>query len=209
MPVELGPTHVITPPVRLAFPALFEARAVSNDPDAAEKYMATLLIPPGVDLRPFHDAIKAAMLEKWSKVLKLPPEKNPIKDAETKDLDGYDEGWFFINTKSNYAPQVVDQKRQDVIDPDRVYAGCWCRFHINAYAYDHPKGGKGVSFGLNAVQIVRDDTRLDGRKSASEVFGDVEVEDDSPPPKGKPAAGKRAAAPVADSEADDIEDLFG
>ncbi len=49
---------------------------------------------------------------------------------------------------------------------------------MTAYAWDHPSGGKGVSFSLNNVQLVREDERFDGRKKAEEMFGEVEVSDD-------------------------------
>lgn len=221
---ELPPTHVVTAPCRLSFPALFVARPVSNKPDAELKFMATLLLPPTTNLAPFHEAIKAAMLEKFGKLLRLDASKNPIKDCETKELDGYLPGWHFINTKSNNAPNVVDQRRQDIIDPELVYAGCWVRAHINAFAYDHPQGGKGVSFGLNSIQLVRDDARFDGRRRADEVFSDIVVEDDTmpgeeappapavrraaPSPQAPASAPRRAAAPAPKAADDDIEDLF-
>lgn len=177
MSVELSDTEIVTPPLRLAFPALFEPKAVAKGKDE-KKYQAVVLIPPDVDLKPFFDCVKAAMLDKWGKLIKLPPRSNPIKDCDEKELDGYDEGWHYINTKSGYQPNVIDRKKQEVLDADRVYSGCWCRFHLSVYAWDHPVGGKGVSFSLNSVQLVKDDARLDGRKAATEVFDEIYVEDD-------------------------------
>ena len=195
--VDLKPTELVTPPVRLSFPALFEPKPVAKGSDD-EKYQASLLLPPDLDMKPFMDAIVAAAKEKWGGNLpKFPAKNNPIKSCDDKELAGYDEGWHYINTKSNYPPTVVDQRRQEIIDPTRIFAGCWCRFHINAYAYDHPVGGKGVSFGLNAVQLVREDARLDGRRDATELFDDVEGFDDS--------------VAFTEEEKDDVdaEELFG
>lgn len=176
-PQQSDPMSLVTPPVRLAFPALFEPKPVAKG-NSTLKYQAVLLIPPSVQLAPFLEACKAAMLDKFGKIERVKAQNNPIKKCEEKELDGYEPGWHYINVKSNYAPTVVDQRRQDILDPERIFAGCWIRAAINAFAWDHPQGGKGVSFGLNAVQLVREDARLDGRKGASDLFDEVEVEDD-------------------------------
>lgn len=217
MSTEASPLSIVTPPVRLAFPALFEPKPVAKG-NPTLKYQAVLLIPPSVDLKPFYECVKAAMLEEWGKVEKLPARNNPIKSCEEKELDGYEPGWHFINVKSNYAPTVVDQRRQDILDPERIFAGCWVRCALNAFAWKHDQGGKGVSFGLNAVQLVREDTRLDGRKSATDLFDEVEVEeapehdernmDEAPKGKAGAAAGKPGAA-KGKPKVEDADDLFG
>jgi len=177
MSIELPPTEIVTEPCRLSFPALFEPKPVMKGSDD-KKFMATLLLPPDVDLGPLFVCARAAMVDKFGKVIKLPARANPIKECAEKDLAGYEDGWHYINAKSGYRPSVVDAKMQEVLDPDRVYAGCWCRFHLQAFAWDHPVGGKGVSFSLSAVQLVRDDERLDGRRQATDVFEPLEVEAD-------------------------------
>lgn len=192
-PREMQDVDIVTPPCRLSFPSLFEKKATSRGGDRFA-YQAALLLPPDIDLAPFHACMKAAMLDKFAKVIKLPASKNPIKDCDEKDLDGYDSGWHFINVKSGYQPAVLDQKRQEIIDPERIFAGCWVRMHLTAWCWDHPTGGKGVSFSLNSVQLVREGERLDGRRAATDVFDNVEVED------------------MPESEAttaDEAEDLFG
>lgn len=177
MVVELSDREVVTEPCRLAFPSLFEPKPRFKGSDR-ETYQAVVLLPPEVDKKPFVNAIKAAMLDKWGKLLQLRSDKNPLRECgEKSTIDGYEEGWHYINTHSGYAPGLVDQKRQEVIDREKFYAGCWCRFHLTAYAWEHPTGGKGVSFSLNAVQFVKDDDRLDGRKKAADVFDAIEVED--------------------------------
>lgn len=179
MSSELKETEIVTEPARLAFPSLWVPSPVSKATDAAVKYQAALLLPPDYDMGALLECVKAAMVDKWGKVIKLSGRGNPFNKCDDKSDDkplaGYDEGWSYINVKSDYAPSVVDQKLQEVIDQERVYAGCWCRFHLNAYAWDNV-GGKGVSFGLNSVQLVREDTRLGGTKSSKDVFGEIEVE---------------------------------
>jgi len=176
--IELNETEIVTEPVRLAFPALFEPKPTVKG-GTELKYQAALLLPPDYDLKPLAVCVKAAMIDKWGKVVKLTARNAPVKKCDDRDIElaGYDEGWRYLNAKSGYQPSVLDQKKQVILDEARVFAGCWCRFHLAAYAWEHAQGGKGVSFSLNSVQLVREDARLGGRKAATEVFGTVEVED--------------------------------
>mgnify|MGYP003644567122 FL=1 len=186
-------TEIVTPPCRLSFPALFSPAPVMKG-ETKVKYQATLLIPPDVDLAPFQECVKAAMMEKFGELIPLRGRANPLKSGESVDYDGYANDWTFIRTSSGeaYPPTVVDQQRNEIIDPANIYAGCWCRFHIVAYAWSHTSG-RGVSFSLNAVQLVKDGDRLDGRRAAADVFDAVEVEN----------------APAETPPASDTEALFG
>lgn len=201
-------TSFVTPdPVRLAFPSLFEATPVMKG-DPKKKFQAVLLIPPGSDLSAYKAAAKAAMIEKWGKAVKL-GDNFGLKSADAKaakGTDGYEEGGFYINTRSDYQPGVVDERAVPVSDPEKVYAGCWVNVFLTAYAWEHPAKGKGVSFGLEAVQKVRDGERFARKADASNVF--------------KPVAGAAAAADgdedwlgdedgVGSGGADDAEDDFG
>lgn len=186
--MALSATDVVTPPVRIHFPSLFEKRAVPGA--TKETYQAVVMIPPDVELKPFEDAMKAALRAKFGDKFKLSPAKNPIHDAAEKDYDGYEEGWHFINVNANHAPSVVGRDLKPLLDvremvgvdaearqakideaTSRIYPGAWVRFHLNAYAWDHPTGGKGVSFGLKAVQFVRDDEPFaTGASSSATAF---------------------------------------
>ena len=195
--MALSDTDVVTQPVRIHFPSLFQKRAVPGA--TKETYQAVVMIPPDVDLKPFQDAMKAALKAKFGDKFKLPATKNPIHDAAEKDYDGYEEGWHFINVNANHAPAVVGRdlkpvlnlrdfvglsadERQERIDQAEatVYPGAWVRFHLNAYAWEHPTGGKGVSFGLKAVQFVRDDEPFaTGTSSSAAAFEALDDESDS------------------------------
>lgn len=169
-----GATHLITPECRLSFPVLFEPKPYF---DKGDEFQCTLLFPPETDFRPFFAAMKAAMIEKWDKVIKIPASENPIKDASEKEYAGYDEGWHFLAMHGTNRPAIVDQTRTPITDPERCYPGLWVRAHINAFAWTY-KSKKGVSFGLNAIQIVRDADRLDGRVATGEVFEPLAMSDD-------------------------------
>ncbi len=174
-----NPKEVTTAPVRLAFPQLFEPKKAFED-SRRETYSATLLCPPTFDMGPLRAAAKFALTEMFGEKLpKLSDRGIPFRKCDDLEdpWDGYLPGWIFIRVASGYQPQVVNQRLQPVIDASQVYAGMWVRANVVAYAWDHKTGGKGVSFSLNSIQLVRDDQRLDGRKNAADVFDEIEVED--------------------------------
>ena len=59
-------------------------------------------------------------------------------------------------------PGIVDEKVQDIIDQDEFYSGCYARATVEAYAWEHPTGGTGVSFALHNIQRLKHGDRLGG-----------------------------------------------
>ncbi len=186
-PNKLPATDLVTPEVRLSFPQLFVAKAppvTEENTNPKKKFSTILLMPPTVSLEPFVAAVKAAMLKKWGQIVQLAPDKQPIKDAKANKptMKGFDQGWRYITASANEdrRPAVVDQRNVPVTDPSKVYPGMWVRAYINAFAYGGTPGRpKGVSFGLNAIQIVRDGERLGGAaKAPNEVFTPLELPTD-------------------------------
>ena len=199
--MNLSPLHVKTPPLRLSFPSLFvPTLKFAGLADTAENkaFQATLLIPPDVDLSIFTGALEAAMVEKWGKAVEPKfPVLRPCSGKETADgkpYAGYDEGWHFIRAANRKPPQVLDQALQPILgsmpvggSPEekaaaitaaesRIFAGCWCRFLLRAYGWQNQ--GRGVSFSLEAVQLVREDARLaGGAVDARNVFEAVDTGD--------------------------------
>lgn len=177
------PRQFVTPEVRLSFPSLFTKKETFR---ASGKfaYSTTLLIPPTA-VQAFRAAMVAAVTAKWGAGVKVAGLKNPLRLCEEKEFAGYEPGWFFCSTKSEAQPPVVDRARLPVTDPAKVYAGLWVKCALAAWAYDNASG-KGVSFDLRAVQLIRDDERLDGRSKAAnpdEVFEALEL-----PPEGDAGA---------------------
>jgi hypothetical protein len=70
---------------------------------------------------------------------------------------------IFITFKATekYKPGVVDANVKDIIEPREFYSGCYARASVRAYVYDN-KGNRGVGFGLNNVQKLRDGEPLGG-----------------------------------------------
>lgn len=174
---------LLTPIGRLAFCHLFEPWA--GDGGGEPRYQAALIFDPVAQKSPEYQALKQAVFDcgiaEWGeakmrdgnffKTLRM-----PFRAAGEKDYEGFEEGFTWINPRSKNRPGVVDARRQDITVPDDVWSGQLARFFVNPFAYE-VHGNRGVSFGLNHVQITRRDMpRLDGRMPASRAFTDVEEE---------------------------------
>lgn len=204
--MDLKPTEVVTAPCRLAFASLFKPTPKHPTTPNELKYQATILLPPDTDFGPISAAIEAAAEDKWGanwrNVVKLVDKAMPLKKcdgkttADGRPYSGFEAGWFNVKAMNKYAPNIVDQAKRPILDvpanatpeetdkainaaEQRVYSGCWCRFFMRAYAWDNA-AGKGVSFSLELVQLVKDDVKFAGRKTVDDVFGTIDTgeEDD-------------------------------
>jgi hypothetical protein len=196
--VDNSNVKVVTGRVRLSFPNLFKARAAEEGQDA--KFSVEILIPKGdtktvAKIRNAQNA--AANSEKGRKALgdaiptwgaeKFPHKKfsDTLRDGDDEDeQDGRPEraGHWFMNARSaeQYKPQVVNKDLEPILDQSEVYGGVYARVSLSAYAYS-TQGNKGVSFGLNSVQILGYGEPLGAaREKAEEVFGDDFEDADAP-----------------------------
>lgn len=191
---NLPSTHLVLKNVRLCYPALFEPKPVARG-ETKTAWQCVALLDEDYDLKPLHAALKAAMVDKFGEVIKLPAAKNPIKPAGERDYQGFEDGMHYISLSNKFnQPPCVDRMGRPVTDPDVFYSGCRVNIYVNAYAWNNDKGGKGVSFGLNAVQFAGDDERLDGRRDPMSVFQPL---------------GDDGTASDAGVGADDGDDIFG
>lgn len=164
--------NVMTPEFRVSYPHLFQpqqpmANSASQDP----KYSTVMLFKKGEDLSKLKAAAEAAVSAKWGNDKAKWPKnlRSPFRDQGEKETEGYEAGAVFMTATSKQRPGIVDDKVQPVIDPSKIYAGCYCRATVRAYAYDNA-GNKGVAFGLQNVQFLRDGESLSGRAKAEEEF---------------------------------------
>jgi hypothetical protein len=173
------PPAYITPAATLSYPALFEPKTMQGSDKP--KYSASLVFPPGTDLKQMQRLAQEAATEKfgdkWPALHRAGRFRFPFRtDGEEK---GYAKGSVFINAKSDTKPGVVgpmagaDGKPVPIDDEDDMYPGCIVRASITFFAYDQ-QGNKGVGVGLNNIQKMRDGKRLDGRRAASDEFDPIE-----------------------------------
>lgn len=168
---------VMTPEFRVSFPAVFKPKRQKGDATSEPKYGLTMLFPKGADLSKLKAAAQEVVKEKWGD---KPPKnlRSPFRDQGEKEYEGYEEGAVFVSASSKQKPGLVDRQRQDIIDETEFYPGCYARATVRAFAYDN-NGNKGVAFGLNNVQKLRDGDPLGGRTRAQDDFAD-----DLPPDEG-------------------------
>jgi hypothetical protein len=173
----------ILPTFRASFPHLFEARAVTAG--QTPKYSITMLFPKGDrGLKDIKDACvragRAKFGARYDQLVKAGRMRMPFRDGEEKaEYEGYGETVEFASATSVRAPGVVDERNERVIEPAKVYAGCYCRASVAPFAYD-TNGNAGVSLGLRNVQFIRDGDRLDGGIAPEAEFDAVEQETSDP-----------------------------
>lgn len=167
---------VTTPVFRVSFPAVFEAKP---GPDGGEpKFSIAMLFDAEAqktaEFANMKKLAQAAIKERWGD--KVPSNlRNPFRKGEEKpDLEGYGEGIVFVSASSKMKPGVIDAKKNKITDEEAFYAGCYARATVVAYAYDKA-GNKGVAFGLNNVQKIRDGESLTGRVAAENDFDEVDT----------------------------------
>lgn len=168
-------TAIITGAGRLSYPHLLKSKA--ND-RGEQIYSTAFLFPPDTDFGPYRAALKEAAVTRWGSDMAKWPKNLRGPDAvirKCEDSDSYGAefaGWHFINVSSKEAPGIIDRDKKE-IGPEtgtrEVYPGRWARISINAFAYE-AAGNKGVSFGLNNVQLLKHDQPLGGRKRANDEF---------------------------------------
>lgn len=172
--------NLITPDFRAAFISVFRATSMKNadGTDSSPKYSIRAAFPPTAKLDALKKEAQAAATEKWGD--KIPKTlRNPFRRNEELDnpIVGIGDDWIIMSFSANAdrRPGIVDAKLQDVIDDSDIYSGAWYRAQVRAFAYDKA-GNKGVSFGLQNVQKLRDDDPLgNGRIPASKAFESVDV----------------------------------
>lgn len=168
--------RVMSPKAVLSYPHLFEATTPPGSDTA--KFSCVLVFPEGTDLTAMEKAAfsvaKTSFGANVKDLIKRGKVRWPFRADEDDVKDkGYPSGSVFMNVNSRKKPGVVDASVSYVDDPDEAYAGRFVRASLTCYAYD-VSGNKGVTFGLNNVQLLEHGERLDGRVAAADEFEAVE-----------------------------------
>lgn len=165
----------ISPLFRFSFPYVFNPQ----EPNAENglkvaKYSVTALFTELTDLSLMRDLLMRAAAKKFgADQAAWPPNmKTPIRDQGEKKFEGFNPGSKMTTFTSRQRPETLDASGKAVTDELRIYPGVWGRVSFNAFAYDK-SGNRGVAFGLNNVQILRDDDPLAGRPRANAEFQPV------------------------------------
>jgi len=168
---------VVTGKARLNFPKLFRPVQINGEGDP--KYSTQVLIPKTdkatiAALR----AAEAAAIEDGNEGIfkgKGVTAESVIKDA---DEDGTAEdyphtaGHYYmsVSAREDFKPQVVDSGLNEIMDQSQVYSGVYARVSMRSFPYTYGAKKRGVSFGLNNVQIIGGGDRLGGGTTAEQDF---------------------------------------
>jgi hypothetical protein len=168
--------NIITPEFRAAFISVHKATSQKNADGTTSKpkFSIRAVFPADADLKQMKGEAQDAAEGKWGagkvpKTMRSPFRLNAELD---KPVPGIPDDWIVMTFSANEdrRPGVVDASLQDIIDPTQVYNGAWFRAQVRAFAYENA-GNKGVSFGLQNVQKLRDGDPLGGaNQPAAKVF---------------------------------------
>lgn len=179
-----NPTKVVTNTVRLSYCHLFEP--FSSFEGQEPKYSTVILVPKSdTDTINKIKAAQQAALEqgKSTKFNGTIPKnwKNTFRDGdEEADLEKNPEyrGHYFMTISNKTRPGLVDQSVSPIMDPSELYSGCYARVSMNAFPFS-ASGNKGVSFGLNHVQKVRDGEPFGSITKAEDDFESIDEAEES------------------------------
>ena len=165
--------------VRLAFPALFEAKTVNGEGKPA--FSASFLIAPtDAQVKSINAAIDQVAKDKWGAkaeaVLKQMrgTDKVCLHDGDLKEqYEGF-AGNLYISSRSPTRPLVINGDKSPLTEADgKPYAGCYVNASIELWAQDN-NYGKRVNASLRGVQFVKDGDAFAGGGAASEdEFDDI------------------------------------
>lgn len=195
-------------PVRLSFfqNSLFELpKPMTNSKGEAQgepKYGSHLLFTPYANPQVLYDeyyrmcGIEFPEYYQGGQYVGL---ESPFKDQALKAAKyaGYTPGCFFLNSTSLFRPQVVDARRNPIVDKDRVYPGMWALPTVRAYASGKKDKmfKKGIQFGLQSVMIIGDDEKFGSAgPDAQKLYAGINV---APPPISAAQAARAPQGPPA------------
>lgn len=174
---------VKTPEAILSYPYFFKPQPGMNG--GKDKYSGAFVFTVEAQESPLYKNMQRAALEaaraKWGEkadaMIRGGKLRMPFRKSEDDDVEkGYPVGSVYVNARADQRPGVVDRyndpdtgRPRVITEEKEVYPGMIVQATMRAFAYDH-SGNKGVAFGLNNVQKIRDGERLDGRKRADEDF---------------------------------------
>ncbi|MGU3313590.1 DUF2815 family protein [Acinetobacter sp. M5A5_2a] len=170
--------------VRLAFPALFEAKTVNGEGEPAFS-ASFILTGDHPQIAEINKAMEKMGAEKWG--AKWPQVKKEIEtkdrmalhDGDTKaDYEGY-AGNYFISARNKTRPTIFDRDgKTPLVQADgRPYAGCYVNAAIELWCQDN-NYGKRINASLRGVQFLKDGEAFAGGGVASEDdFDDLSAEE--------------------------------
>lgn len=161
---------------RLAFPALFEPKAVGGEGEP--RFSAAFAIDPSSEsAKALASAVTEVAKSKWGakadgilaelkKKGRVCYKDSPLTNSEGEVYDGF-EGMHSLNASSKSRPTVVDRDRTPLVAADgKPYAGCYVTAIVELWAQDNQYGRR-INATLSGVQFERDGDAFGGSAPAS------------------------------------------
>ncbi len=175
--------------VRFSYVRVFEAEQYQGVGEY--HYSVTLLIPKTDTalIKQINEAVKAEAQAYFGSDPKFKGQvpanfKSPLRDGDAPEKEGQAgyEGCYYIVAKrkeEHGKPIVIDKSKQPITVKEDMYSGSWGVASISIYGYNMSSDNRGITAGLNGIQKVTDDDRLDGGSSVND-FEDLSDENDDP-----------------------------
>lgn len=173
--------HSDADPVRLAFPAIYEPRAMAGDATSKPAYGGKLIVKPGgANAKLLNDTLLKAAEEKWpgkgKQVLdKLKADgkvcyiEGPYLDKDGEPRDGF-EGMHYLSVRSEkLKPTAKNRFNQNVSegDPGAPYAGCYVHAAVDVWPQDN-NFGRRINATLQGVMFAADGPAFGGGRPATD-----------------------------------------
>lgn len=173
----------VTGLVRLSYAHL--TAPVENKLSGKTEYSVSLLIPK--DDKKTVTRLKAAIKsilddpearQKWggkTKGLRL-----PLHDGdEEREDDAVYAGHYYLNARADtdHRPKLVDQDREEIVDPEDIYSGCYAQAIISLYSYGK-NGNNGIGAGILAIRKIKDGDKLGGVTISEDDWDDDDLGDE-------------------------------
>ena len=183
--------EIILKKVRLGYPALYEPRAMANDPKSKPAYGARLIVAPGsANDKLIQETMLKVAEEKWpgkgAQVLKKLKEEKRVayqedayRDKDGDPRPGFEDTYNLGTRSEKLKPTVKNKYNQNVAEGEQgaPYAGCYVHAAVDIWAQDHPSYGRRLNSTLNGVMFAEDgDAFGGGRPAGDSTFADLAAE---------------------------------
>lgn len=177
--------NVVTPEGRVVWAQVFTPQKYdANDPNSKLSYSVAMVFEKGTDISKLTAAATQILTEKfgadqtkWPVPMKTPfrrcKERWKVVDGKQIIPPGYEDPdaifmTFNADASKGPPPGVVDENVNRILDQSKFYSGCYAFVDCGPFWYE-TKGNKGISFGLNNVQKIRDGERIGGGRPQPEA----------------------------------------
>ena len=176
--------------VRFSYVRVFEPEQYQG---VGESHYSVVLLIPKTDtamVKQINEAVKAEAQAYFGADTKFKGQvpanfKSPLRDGDAPEKEGQAgfEGCYYITAKrkeQHGKPIVIDKHKQPITVKEDMYSGSWGVASISLYGFNMSSDNRGIAVGLNGIQKVTDDDRLDGGASVNDFEDFGTQEDDDP-----------------------------